>query len=739
MGDVYRADDLRLGQPVALKFLPSDLIHDQRRLDLLVSEVRIGRQVSHPNVCRLFDLVELQGHAFIAMEFIEGEDLGALLRKVGSLPPDRALRIVRDIAAGLAAAHDLGVVHRDLKPANVMIDRHGAARIADFGLAVVGDERAPGAGAEVAGTPAYMSPEQLEGRPATSRSDLYALGLIALEMLGGTRLYEAASLDDLRRLHREPKPRLSDLAGGIDAAFERAVLSVLQEDAEARPATAQDLLRLLPVASDSRPPRSSGPGSGTKPSFTSIAVLPFDSLTAGQDDDLFAVGLADEILSDLTKIGALRVTSRASAMRFRGTGDLAAAARELSVEFLLTGSVQIRGSQLRVTANLIDADGDRIAWSEKFGGITADLFDIQEQVARAVATRLKGQLSADESRAMSQRPIPHPLAFEYYLKARSEAWKFTREGLDAALGHLRRGTELVGDNLLFMAATANVHWQYFNAGHSADLRHLEQASELGRRILALDPDSPHGHRIVGLVAMSRGDVREALRHLHRAAALDPNDAEVLAWTTALYCFAGLSDLAVPMARRLGEIDPASSMSYFARIFLPWIRGRWTEAAAAAADAAAHEPSNAAFFWVWGYVLALAGRIDAARQLAAGLEAPLRDEFFSRLLRVLVAALAGDKPGTDRILTPDFLTAAWNDLQYSLNVAEVWTVLGEHERAFEWLGNAIARGFTDTAFLGTHNRLLQPLWGDARFTVLVDDARRRSQALRDELAPSGGAV
>ena len=191
MGEVYRADDLKLGQPVALKFLPEAVDRDPARLTQLHTEVRMARQVSHPNVCRVYDVGEFEGHTFLSMEYVDGEDLASLLRRIGRFPQDRAIELARQICAGLAAAHDRGVVHRDLKPANIMLDGSGRIRITDFGLA--------GATGETlrAGTPAYMAPEQLAGGEVTPRSDIYALGLVLYEIFTGQRALDAANLAEL--------------------------------------------------------------------------------------------------------------------------------------------------------------------------------------------------------------------------------------------------------------------------------------------------------------------------------------------------------------------------------------------------------------------------------------------------------------------------------------------------------------------------------------------------------------
>jgi serine/threonine protein kinase len=196
MGEVYRADDIKLGTPVALKFLPWSVADDPLRRERFLAEVRNARQVAHPNVCRVFDIVETgtdEGHVFLAMEYVDGEDLASLLLRIGRLPADKALDIARQICAGLTAAHDRGVLHRDLKPANVMLDGRGRVRITDFGLAVALD--AVGLEADLSGTPAYMAPEQLAGKGASIRSDIYSLGLVFHELYTGKRAYTAGSLE----------------------------------------------------------------------------------------------------------------------------------------------------------------------------------------------------------------------------------------------------------------------------------------------------------------------------------------------------------------------------------------------------------------------------------------------------------------------------------------------------------------------------------------------------------------
>jgi serine/threonine-protein kinase len=251
MGEVYRADDLKLGQAVALKFLPSALSDDPVRRERFFAEVRITRQVSHPNICRVYDIAELDEPSstspryFLTMEYIDGEDMASLLQRIGYLADEKALDLARQLVAGLAAAHERGVLHRDLKPANIMVDGRGRVRITDFGLAVAASDDAQAA--DAAGTPAYMAPEQLAGKGATVRSDIYALGLVLYELYTGRRAFAAPTLAELREQKESAVPTApSELRPGVNPVVERVIMRCLERDPRARPASLQQVSASLP-------------------------------------------------------------------------------------------------------------------------------------------------------------------------------------------------------------------------------------------------------------------------------------------------------------------------------------------------------------------------------------------------------------------------------------------------------------------------------------------------------------
>src|SRR5271155_4805836 len=245
MGEVYRAEDLRLTQTVALKFLPDTMTRDEGARARFHQEVRLAREIAHPNICRVFDIGEVDGRLFLSMEYVDGEDLSSLLRRIGQLPQSKGLDIARQMCAGLAAAHEHGVLHRDLKPGNIMLDGRGRVRITDFGLAALSGDLG---GEEVsAGTPAYMAPEQLAGIEVTQRSDIYSLGLVMYEIFTGKKAYEAASLGELLRLRETSSPsNISALVKDIDPLTERVIQRCLEREPAKRPASAIQVAAALP-------------------------------------------------------------------------------------------------------------------------------------------------------------------------------------------------------------------------------------------------------------------------------------------------------------------------------------------------------------------------------------------------------------------------------------------------------------------------------------------------------------
>jgi hypothetical protein len=317
MGEVYRATDLKLGQAVALKFLPEEMARDPKALARFHTEVRIARQVAHPNVCRVYDLGEVEGHPYLSMEYVDGEDLHSLLRRIGRLPPDKAVEIARKLCAGLAAAHDRGVLHRDLKPSNIMIDGRGQVLITDFGLAGLMGQID---GAEARnGTPGYMAPEQLTGKEVTAKSDIYGLGVVLYEMFTGKRPFNASTRAELIRLTEEgmpPAPR--SIVKDIDPAVESVILRCLAPDPDHRPSSAMAVLAALPGGD----PLAAALAAGETPSPEMVAAA---GEKAGMKPRV-ATALLAAVLAALAVVTALEQhISLLAAIPFHNSPDVLAA------------------------------------------------------------------------------------------------------------------------------------------------------------------------------------------------------------------------------------------------------------------------------------------------------------------------------------------------------------------------------------------------------------------------------
>jgi len=305
MGEVYRADDVVLGQSVALKFLPRELAGDPRALEWLRHEVRLARQVTHPNVCRVHDFGEHEGLSFLSMEYVDGEDLTSLVRRIGRLPPGKATEIAREICLGLAAAHDGGVLHRDLKPSNVMLDGRGRARITDFGVAALATE--PGEAGGLFGTPAYMAPEQVAGGACTTASDIYSLGVLLYELFTGRHPFPGKTLEECVRLHREAAPaRMSE--AGVSPEVERVVLRCLDKAPERRPPSARAVAAALPGGD----PLAAAVARGETPSPEDVAAAgPSEGMRRGP-----AAGCAAVFVASLALAAFLH--DRSSPLRYAG-------------------------------------------------------------------------------------------------------------------------------------------------------------------------------------------------------------------------------------------------------------------------------------------------------------------------------------------------------------------------------------------------------------------------------------
>ncbi|HEX6203404.1 MAG TPA: tetratricopeptide repeat protein [Thermoanaerobaculia bacterium] len=733
MGVVYKGVDTRLERPVAVKFLSRRLVGDERAKQRFLHEARAASAIDHPNICTIYEIEETpEGELVLVMAFYEGQTIGERLRERGALPVDEALDLAAQLSNGLARAHEAGIVHRDIKPGNLMVTRFGELKILDFGLAKLTgalDLTQPGM---VHGTAAYMAPEQAQGQAADHRADIWAAGVVLYEMLSGRAPFAgdnpAAVLYSV--VHEEPPPvceARDDLPPGLDEVLRLA----LQKRPEQRYQTARELLADLqgPPPSFSSPPTLAFAAPGKPSPVRSILVLPFANVSPEPELDYFSDGLTDEVITDLSAVDALRVISRTSAMQLKGTSkDIRTIGRELAVQYILEGAVRIRGDSLRLTAKLVDAGRDVNLWAEKFSGRLDDVLEIQEDLSRQIVAALKIRLTPGEERRLAERPIGDARAFESYLRAKREMLLYSREALDRALLYLDEAERIVGPNVLLLSARGYAFWLAVNAGLDAEGTALDAARECADRILALEPDSAHGHRLRGQIAASEGDLQAAIRHLKQALAKDPNDSDSLAVLLAVYAFAGRPSAATPVIEKLGRIDPLTPV-YQALPGQVWMmNGDPLRALTPLSKAHAMERENPAIRFIYAWALAAAGRREQAREVLAPLPGVPEAAVFGPLAACFAAALAGDRAAVTTALDEPSLAAIRTDLQYSWIAAGCFAAVGEKDTALDLLANAVARGLLNFPLLAQFDPFLEPLRGEPAFEALVGEVEGRWKAL-----------
>jgi len=611
MGAVYRAIDTSLGRDVAIKVLPADVAADPERLERFRREARALAALNHPNIVTVYSVEAAAGVHFLTMELVEGEALDRVLAGA-AMPLERVREVAAAIVDALIAAHDKGIVHRDLKPANVVLSRSGKTKVLDFGLAKVqagtqGDAHthlATEIGA-VMGTPAYMSPEQVSGLDVDQRTDIFSLGVLLYEMLTGVRPFSGRSTAELATsiLRDTPAP-LQSLRAAVPADIARLVARCLEKDAAARFVCMADVQRAL---------QSGVVPAAAGDSGTSIAVMPFKNLSSDPDSEFFSDGLAEEILNALAQIDGLRVAARTSSFSFKGKNvDLSEIGARLRVGTVLDGSVRRAGNRIRVTAQLIDVANGFQLWSERYDRELADIFDVQDEIARAIAVKLKVTLAASAPRLV--KPATSNLqAYELYLRGRALLLK---RGRHAVEGNecLRRATELDPEFAQAWAGladsfTVNAYWCVSPPSESAS-----RALTAARRAVELDPLSAEANSALAMPLLYwERDFDAAEAAFRRSAELNPNHTQGRVWhgLFSLQWVRGRHDEGIAEIRAAYDADPLSA--YAATLYALALAGagRTAEALPHARLGVERDPDAMLSYWTLGNVLTWHGAFEEA--------------------------------------------------------------------------------------------------------------------------------
>jgi len=628
MGEVYRARDSRLGRDVAVKVLPSEFARDPERLARFRREAQTLAGFNHPNIAAIYGLEETGPTPHLVLELVEGETLADRLAR-GPLPTRDALALGIQIAAAVEAAHERGIVHRDLKPGNVMINRSGTAKVLDFGLAkadrgavadgetVVGATRAARAGETVAGmiigTVAYMSPEQARGKAVDRRSDVWSFGCVLFECLAGRTAFAGATESDVIARIIEREPDWSSLPQTAPTRVREILRRCLRKDADERPRDIRDV-RLELVAA------AAGGGKADPAHEQSIAVLPFEN-QSGADDEYFADGVTDEILNALSQVAGLRVAARASCFAFKGRReDLRAIGERLDVATVLEGTVRRAGSRLRITAQLANAaDGYQI-WSERYDREMTDVFAVQDEIASAIATRLRGALAAEADRSRARGGTKNLEAYELLLRGRALQSKRGRF-MPQALACFERAIVLDPNYAEALAWLADSYrlLGIFSVAPPADI--MTKAKALAERALAIDAGL--GDAWATLAAVKEQFERsyaDSDRLYDRALEVEPRNARARSqralWRVLREAMPDEEGIAE--ARRAVQDDPLNAWVGGMLSYALGVVGRPDESLAEAERSVALDAES--FFAQWNLMRAYAciGRYDDALKLAPGL-------------------------------------------------------------------------------------------------------------------------
>src|SRR5882724_155261 len=721
MGIVYKARDLRLDRPVALKFLPPQLSANPEARERFLQEAKAASALDHPNTCTIHQIDSTEdAQLFIVMTLYQGETLERRLAR-GRLPLAEAVEIALGAAHGLAAAHRAGIVHRDVKPSNLMLTADGLVKILDFGIArLAGAARVTHTG-KVVGSIDYMSPEHARGEEVDQRTDVWSLGVVLYEMLSGERPFRGGNDQAVlyQILNGNPRPLL-EAVPDLPTQFEHVVRKALTKNLHERYRSVDELVADLDEGSADElsrthslrpPPARPGP---------SIAVLPFVDMSQEGDQEYFCDGMAEELIHRLTRVAGLRVASRTSAFQFKGKApDLAAIRERLNVQTVLEGGVRKAGNRLRITAQLVDlAEGYQL-WSGRYDREISDVFAIQDEIAGTIVETLKVELVDKLGPLPSRTTAPDFEIYNLYLQGRFHWAKRTEEGLNKSVTYFQqsidrdsgyaRGYAGLADAYLLLgvygfAPPSEVMPKARQAALRAlsiDDRAAEVYTSLGcleavydwfwgnaerdfKRAIELDPRYPTAHHWYAINYLTpMGRFEEAARELKVARELDPLSLAINASLGLLQYYARCYEESVAAYKQTLEIDPrfAAAHLFLGRTYAAL--GRGEEAVAEVKAALALSPGTAEMEAALGQAYAVAGRQEEARRVLQELGARAEKGYVSPSLVALVQA-----------------------------------ALGEREAALAGLERACGERSADLAWIGVHPAF-DSLRNEARFQALME--------------------
>jgi len=744
MGVVYKAQDTKLKRTVALKFLPQELTHISEVKERFMREAQAAAALDHPNICTVYEFDEAEEKSFISMAYIEGQSLKKKIES-GPLELDEALRIATQAAEGLQEAHKKGVVHRDIKSANIMVDERDQTKIMDFGLARVAGGTLVTKEGMTMGTIAYMSPEQARGEEVDHRTDIWSLGVILYEMFSGQLPFKGEHDQAVvySILNERLKP-ITNLRSDIPMAIEQVVSNALEKSPNERYQRLEELIDDLRSISEGIVPEgvkaklrkakllrrkkailyASLAGflilmtvialslfTGRAEAIDSIAVLPLDNLMNDPEQDYFVDGMTEALIAELSKIGALRVISRQSVMRYKGSEKpLPEIARELNVDAVVEGSVLRSGERVRVTAQLIGATPERHLWAETFDRDLGDVLALHSEVAQAIARKIEIAVTPQEQTHLaSARPV-NPEAYEAYLKGR-HYWSLWPEGQDLAIEYFQEATE---KDPKYAPAYAGLALCYAPLGHFQPPKEVfPKVRAAALRALELDETLAEAHTAIGVVKLwFDWDWEGAERAWRRALELNPNSVEALALSSDhLIWTRGQFEEGLAQARRARDLDPLNRGVNHMLAYAYLRTRRYDEAIAQFRRMLELDPN----FWAAWHHLAWIYTFKGMNAEALAEYKKLGEPLDISHLGFLYAKM-GWRDDARRV-ADNLIRISTQEYVSPYFIAIVYAGLGDKDQAFAWLEKAYQDRSTLMAQLKVE-AFFDPLRSDPRFQDLL---------------------
>jgi eukaryotic-like serine/threonine-protein kinase len=744
MGHVYRAKDLVLPRDAAVKVLRGPA--DARQQDDLLIEARHAARLAHPNICTIYQVVQHEGRPCLIMEFVQGLTLEQRLAG-GPLPFAAALRYAAQIADALAHAHESGVIHGDLKPANIMVNSHGHVKVLDFGVArmIPGPSTAESSTSTIpaAGTLRYMPPEALRNEPVDARGDLWSCGIVLYEMLAGVAPFSASTAGALRAsILRDTPPPLDP---GVPPALDAIVRRCLEKEVTERYQSARELRAALDTAGASlgRPasavtakrggwrwiaaallvavlgtltwlyPRRTPPPRDR----VAIAVLPLESLS-GAEDEYFADGVTEVLIGDLAQVRAIRVTSRQSASAYRRTSTaLRDVARTLGVDYLVKGTVMRAGSDVRITAQLLNPFTDEHLWSDSFTRSIQDVLTLQNEVARDIARQVAVTIRPDEARRLSQARSARPEVLNAYLKGRSLWNSRSPRALEQAIDAFETAIQLDPSHAQSFAGLAATYAVQASLGLVSARHGYPRARDAATAALRLDEELAEPHAVLARVKFNyEWDWAGAEREFTRALQINPNFATARQWYSAGLAAQRRFDEALREARRAYESDPLSPIVRWNVARAHFFRGELEAALAENSRVIELDPGFQLAHQLAARIYAQKGDFADALRSVESVPAASRT---SDTLAVLAYAHArrGARVPALAVLS-ELQTEEGSRYVSPYELAKVHVALGEQSKAFAELERAADERSAHLVFLLIDPELA-PLQNHPRFRAVAD--------------------